>query len=217
MSQGRKYAPPPGRGASVEAAGAVRSMCHALRIHPLGACLFSTDRNHSTPKSHGTMRGKYCCKLQHETSAAAGTARLPRRTRPPAWPGDFEFAVVADFDDLEGYQVCRDIPDHRQIIGRLIQPIAAPRAAVQYEFWPERALSSSGRSSPRCCGSSGSAASFRCRTGGSGSWSSRRPVSGLSVSPWPGAALELFRPRGPGQGLCGSNQTWIPGECHDQS
>jgi hypothetical protein len=72
MSQGRKYAPPPGRGASVEAAGAVRSMCHALRIHPLGACLFSTDRNHSTPKSHGTMRGKYCCKLQHETSAAAG-------------------------------------------------------------------------------------------------------------------------------------------------
>jgi hypothetical protein len=42
--------------------------------------------------------------------------------------------VAADFDDLEGYQVCRDNPDHRQIIGRLIQPIAAQRAAVQYEF-----------------------------------------------------------------------------------
>jgi hypothetical protein len=95
MSQGHKYAPPLGRGASLEAAGAVRSMCHALRIHPPGACPFSTGRNHSTPESYGTMRGKYCCKLQHETSAAAGTARLPRRTRPrpgrgtsssPWWP-----------------------------------------------------------------------------------------------------------------------------------
>jgi hypothetical protein len=41
---------------------------------------------------------------------------------------------VADFDDLEGYQVYRDNPDRRQIIGKLIQPIAAPRTAVQYEF-----------------------------------------------------------------------------------
>jgi hypothetical protein len=80
------------------------------------------------------MHGKYCRKLQHETSAAAGTARLPRRTRPRPGRGNFEFAVVADFDDLEGYLVCRDIPDHRQIIGRLIQPIAARRAAVRYEF-----------------------------------------------------------------------------------
>ena len=80
------------------------------------------------------MHGKYCCKLQHETSAAAGTARLPRRTRPRPGRGNFEFAVVADFDDLEGYQVCRDNPDHRQIIGKLIRPIAAQRAAVQYEF-----------------------------------------------------------------------------------
>ena len=59
------------------------------------------------------MHGKYCCKLQHETSAAAGTARLPRRTRPRPGRGNFEFAVVADFDDLEGYQVYRDNPDHR--------------------------------------------------------------------------------------------------------
>ena len=48
--------------------------------------------------------------------------------------GNFEFAVVADFDDLEGYQVYRDNPEHREIIGRFIQPIAAQRAAVQYEF-----------------------------------------------------------------------------------
>jgi hypothetical protein len=48
--------------------------------------------------------------------------------------GNFEFAVVADFDDLESYLVCRDNPEHRQITGKLIQPIAAPRAAVRYEF-----------------------------------------------------------------------------------
>ena len=41
---------------------------------------------------------------------------------------------MADFDDLEGYQVYRDNPDHRQIIGKLIRPITAQRAPVQYEF-----------------------------------------------------------------------------------
>jgi hypothetical protein len=48
--------------------------------------------------------------------------------------GNFEFAAVADFDDFEGYQVYRDNPVHREIIGKFIQPIAAQRAAVQYEF-----------------------------------------------------------------------------------
>jgi len=36
--------------------------------------------------------------------------------------------------DLEGYQVDRDNPEHREITGKFIQPIAAQRAAVQYEF-----------------------------------------------------------------------------------
>ncbi len=48
--------------------------------------------------------------------------------------GNFEFAVVADFDDLEGWQVYRDHPEHRDIIARFIQPIAAQRAAVQYQL-----------------------------------------------------------------------------------
>jgi hypothetical protein len=48
--------------------------------------------------------------------------------------GNFEFAVVADFDDLEGLQAYRDNPEHREIIARFIQPIAAERAAVQYQF-----------------------------------------------------------------------------------
>ena len=44
--------------------------------------------------------------------------------------GNFGFAVVADFDGLEGIPGLRDNPEHREII----QPIAARRAAVQYEF-----------------------------------------------------------------------------------
>jgi hypothetical protein len=40
--------------------------------------------------------------------------------------GNFEFAVVADF---EGLWVYRDNPEHRKIIGKFIQPIAARRAA----------------------------------------------------------------------------------------
>jgi Stress responsive A/B Barrel Domain len=48
--------------------------------------------------------------------------------------GNFQFAVVADFDDLEGLQVYRDNPEHREIIAKFIQPMAAQRAAVQYEF-----------------------------------------------------------------------------------
>jgi RNA-directed DNA polymerase len=35
-----------------------------------------------------------------------------------------------------------DNPEHREIIGKFIQPIAPRRAAVQYEFSPERALGS---------------------------------------------------------------------------
>ena len=48
--------------------------------------------------------------------------------------GNFEFAAAADFDDLEGYRTYRDNQEHRAIIAEFIQPIAAQRAAVQYEF-----------------------------------------------------------------------------------
>ena len=47
---------------------------------------------------------------------------------------NFDFAVAADFDDLGGFVAYRDNPEHREIIGKFIQPIAAQRAAVQYEF-----------------------------------------------------------------------------------
>ena len=47
--------------------------------------------------------------------------------------GNFEWAAVADFDDLEGYLTYRDNPEHRDIIAEFIRPIVAERAAVQYE------------------------------------------------------------------------------------
>ena len=48
--------------------------------------------------------------------------------------GNFEWAAVADVDDLEGYLTYRDNPEHQAIIAEFIRPIIAERAAVQYEF-----------------------------------------------------------------------------------
>jgi Stress responsive A/B Barrel Domain len=49
-------------------------------------------------------------------------------------PGNFEFAVAADFDDVDGYLAYRDHPEHRAIVEAFINPIVTERAAVQYEF-----------------------------------------------------------------------------------
>ncbi len=48
--------------------------------------------------------------------------------------GNFDFAVTADFDDEAGFLSYRDDPGHRDIVQRLITPIAAQRAAAQFEF-----------------------------------------------------------------------------------
>ncbi|MCW2882474.1 MAG: hypothetical protein JWQ95_6574 [Sphaerisporangium sp.] len=48
--------------------------------------------------------------------------------------GNYEFAVVADFDSAEDYLVYRDHPVHRAVIADTIRPILANRAAVQYEI-----------------------------------------------------------------------------------
>lgn len=48
--------------------------------------------------------------------------------------GNFDFAVTADFDDEAGYLTYRDHPDHRAIVSTYITPIAAQRAAAQFEF-----------------------------------------------------------------------------------
>lgn len=45
---------------------------------------------------------------------------------------NFDFAVVADFDDEAGYLAYRDHAAHRQLIAEHIAPIVATRVAVQY-------------------------------------------------------------------------------------
>jgi len=49
-------------------------------------------------------------------------------------PGNFDFAVVADFDDADGYTAYRDHPVHREIVEKYVNPIVTRRAAVQYRL-----------------------------------------------------------------------------------
>ena len=48
--------------------------------------------------------------------------------------GNFDLAVVADFDDFDGYLVYRDHPDHVAVLTERIRPILAELAAVQHEL-----------------------------------------------------------------------------------
>jgi hypothetical protein len=48
--------------------------------------------------------------------------------------GNYDFAVTADFEDAGGYVAYRDNPDHRAMVEQHIAPIAADRAALQFEF-----------------------------------------------------------------------------------
>lgn len=47
--------------------------------------------------------------------------------------GNYDFAVVADFDDVAGYVAYRDHPAHRAVIADRIAPIVADSVAVQYD------------------------------------------------------------------------------------
>ena len=47
--------------------------------------------------------------------------------------GNFDYVVVADFDDVDGYLTYRDHPDHQALIAEHIAGRVADRAAVQYE------------------------------------------------------------------------------------
>jgi Stress responsive A/B Barrel Domain len=48
--------------------------------------------------------------------------------------GNFDFAVVADFDDAESYLAYRSHPAHRAVVEQVTNPITKERAAVQYEI-----------------------------------------------------------------------------------
>jgi Stress responsive A/B Barrel Domain len=46
--------------------------------------------------------------------------------------GNWDFAVVGDFDDVDRYLDYRDHPQHQDIISRLSRPHSKERASVQY-------------------------------------------------------------------------------------
>jgi hypothetical protein len=43
-----------------------------------------------------------------------------------------DFAVVADFDDDDGYRAYASHPAHQDVIARLLRPILASRLSVQF-------------------------------------------------------------------------------------
>jgi hypothetical protein len=45
--------------------------------------------------------------------------------------GNWDFAVVADFADADGYFAYRDHPDHQAVIATHIRPVVAERASAQ--------------------------------------------------------------------------------------
>jgi hypothetical protein len=45
--------------------------------------------------------------------------------------GNWDFAVVAEFDDADGWRAYRDNAEHQRIIADRIRPLVAERAAVQ--------------------------------------------------------------------------------------
>lgn len=47
--------------------------------------------------------------------------------------GSYDYAIVADFDDADGWRAYRDHPVHLAFIDALITGKVAARAAVQYE------------------------------------------------------------------------------------
>jgi hypothetical protein len=48
-------------------------------------------------------------------------------------PGNAHLAVVAEFDDIEGYITYRDHPTHRRVIDEMIVPHLRTRSAVQFQ------------------------------------------------------------------------------------
>lgn len=47
--------------------------------------------------------------------------------------GNFDFAVVADFEDADGYRTYATHPAHEAVAAAHVRPILAERVAVQYE------------------------------------------------------------------------------------
>lgn len=48
--------------------------------------------------------------------------------------GNSEFAIIADFDDVAGYEAYRDDPYHQEVIRTRIRPLIAARSAIQIDL-----------------------------------------------------------------------------------
>jgi hypothetical protein len=80
---------------------------------------------------------------EHVKAAEEGLAELPSaipELRAYAFgpdaginEGNFDFAVVADFDDAAGYVAYRDHPAHQAVLAERLRPHIAERAAVQFQ------------------------------------------------------------------------------------
>jgi Stress responsive A/B Barrel Domain len=90
------------------------------------------------------LRWKREATPEQRSAVEAGLVELPRRipeirsytigTDARLNEGNFDLVVVADFDDVDGYLVYRDHPDHQTVMRELIAPIRAERAAVQHDL-----------------------------------------------------------------------------------
>ncbi|MEX2208122.1 MAG: Dabb family protein [Myxococcota bacterium] len=50
-------------------------------------------------------------------------------------PGNFDFAIVADFDDHAGFLTYASHPAHQRFIAEHTRPLVAERAAVQFRIF----------------------------------------------------------------------------------
>lgn len=48
--------------------------------------------------------------------------------------GNFEFVVVADFENADAYASYLDHPDHLDFVENQLRPVVSERVAVQFEF-----------------------------------------------------------------------------------
>ena len=77
-------------------------------------------------------RGRDRRRAAHPAGPDPRAPGVPRRRRRGLVPGNHDFAVVADVDDVDGWVTYRDHPAHRRVIDELITPVLETRAAVQY-------------------------------------------------------------------------------------
>ena len=47
--------------------------------------------------------------------------------------GNYDFAIVADFESVESYQVYQEHPRHLEVIREVIKPAISARVALQYQ------------------------------------------------------------------------------------